>query len=192
MNASSVAYGEVAMKKDQVHTEVESMKRFSALLRRVESFICGVGTVLLFLIALWILLDTVSRTVVGRAVGGSLAATGPVVVIATYLGLSAVEALGGHIRITFFSDALGRRGTYAIDFLISLLGIAVFALISIESFHATARAWQQKWATFALVSVPIWPAYGSVALGSLLMMVRLAMRVVSDTLKLFEGGRRQF
>ena len=151
---------------------------FLAALEKAEGFFSAVGSLLLFVIAMWTLLDISTRTILGKAVGGSYETTGVVMVIIVFLGLAGVEAKDRHIKIPIIVDALPPKIGNSVNALVALVGIIVFLIIGKEIAGWAVRAWQQKWTTMGLIPVPLWPAYAAMVLGSFLMILRLLVRSI--------------
>jgi len=151
---------------------------FLAALEKAENFFSAVGTLLLFVIAIWILLDTSTRSILGKAVGGSYETAGLVMVVIVFLGLAGVEAKGRHIEIPIIMDALPPQIANSVNALIALVGVIFFLIIGKETGYWAVRAWQQDWTTMGLRPVPLWPAYAAMVLGSFLMILRLLVRSI--------------
>ena len=163
---------------------LERIRRgFLWALKSSENLCAALGSILVFGITIWIMVDISSRTFLGRAVGGSFETGGLVMVSIIFLALAAVQAQGKHIEIPLLVDKLPHRIQKIISLVTLFTGLAFFSFIVKVTFPVTIQAYQQDWSVFGVALIPKWPAYASITLGSFLLCLRYVVQLVTKAIR---------
>jgi TRAP-type C4-dicarboxylate transport system permease small subunit len=100
------------------------------------------------------------------------------------LGAGYTLQTGGHIRVNLLMARLGQRGMRVLDILCSLLGLAVMAVICWALFDVFWSSLQTDRRSYFVSATPLWVPQAVLVLGSVLLALQFAARVVKGVLGL--------
>lgn len=93
------------------------------------------------------------------------------------LAMPAVAQNEEHVRVDVFDGYLGRIGRFAADLLSRGVSVYLLALLTLRSWAKMMDAIEFGDAT-NMLSIPLWPFYGLLALGTVLYALVLALQLV--------------
>jgi len=93
------------------------------------------------------------------------------------LAMPAVAQNEEHVRVDVFDGYLGRIGRFAADLLSRGVSVYLLALLTLRSWAKMMDALEFGDAT-NMLSMPLWPFYGLLALGVVLYALVLALQLV--------------
>lgn len=154
----------------------------AAVSRRFEGAVSGlsiaanaVATVSIFLILLVVVADLVGRNLLSLPVPGALEVASALMAFVVMLGLAYAEQTKAHIRIELLAQRLSPAGLAALDILTYCLGALFSGLIMVETWPVAVRS-LLKWETLpGVLSLPIFPAYFMVPIGSALLLLQFVI-----------------
>jgi TRAP-type C4-dicarboxylate transport system permease small subunit len=94
-------------------------------------------------------------------------------IVAVYFGLSDTFRMGDHIRIDLFRERMSPRARAITGVVYSIPAALVFAVIAYGNYHAMADAYQNKEFLPGYIPWPVWLSHLPIALGALLLTIRL-------------------
>lgn len=147
-------------------------------LERLERALMAVATLAAILMAVSISMDAVGRYVFHRPMLANYEFTSYFCMVAiTFLGLPAVYAQGGQIRLTLLEASLERVPYDLSARLNSLLAFVAFALIAIYAGMDALEKIEMRETTFGAVQFPIYLSFACFPLGCAAISLRLLLEV---------------
>lgn len=104
-------------------------------------------------------------------------------VMLAFLGMPAIYAEGGHLRIDAFVPLLARVPGQIPERLNALFGVLVFGAASWVAGEVAIDKFVSRDATFGVISFPLYLSYCWVPLGFLLLTLRLLLHVACPPLR---------
>ncbi|MBI4307916.1 MAG: TRAP transporter small permease subunit [Chloroflexi bacterium] len=145
------------------------------LLRATSALAVGanaVATVSIFVILVVVMTDLAGRNMFNLPVPGALEVASALMALVVMLGLAYAEQTQAHIRIEILAQRLPPAGQAALDVLAYCLGILFSGLIMVETWSVAVRS-LVRWETLpGVLSLPIFPAYFMVPIGSALLLLQ--------------------
>ena len=150
-------------------------------------------------VACWLTLVMMAlllREVIGRYLLNS--PTGWVNELNQYL-LCALSMLGGaycissdsHIRVDIFWRNYGVRGQAAVELATFAFSLAFLGVICWYGVGESWEAFMENKRSMSVFALPLWPSLLAVALGTLLMLVQLTVRMIRNVLQLLTSTDQQ-
>lgn len=100
------------------------------------------------------------------------------------LGAGYALRSGGHIRVNLILTHLGQAGARALDFVCSLIGFVAMAVISWALFELFSGSLQSGSRSYFVTATPLWVPQAVVFLGSVLLTLQFAARMVRIAVRL--------
>lgn len=153
------------------------MRRLSNLIGQI---LYATGAIWTFALAFHVLID-----VVGRAFNVSIPGTVEVaresIICIVFLQVAYCVQTGGMLRVDFFVDRFGERGSRLLTMLGYLLGVLFFGILAIGAWEHAMRAWQfAETEGDGAFRMPTWPARFAIVLGSILSAVNYALLIAEE------------
>ena len=149
-----------------------------ALARLAEWMALAGGFIVVFLMVL-ITIDALGRKFL-QSVPGALEINEGLMVGCVFLPLMYVQMRREHGFVTVATQWLPRRVQAAIDALMALLGLGLFALLTWLTLEKAIEAFLIKEFRAGMFLVPIWPFRWLIPLGTGLMSLQLAVTVAQE------------
>jgi C4-dicarboxylate transporter, DctQ subunit len=137
---------------------------FSALER---SFL---GATILFT-SLLLLVNVILRYIFNHSIYWAEELVRYLMVWVIFLGSSQVAKLEGHITVDILYRAVPQKAKTFLDYLVNVVAILFCLVLAYYSYHMTMRVYSSQQISPAL-EIPMWLAYLSIPLGSVLMAIR--------------------
>lgn len=147
--------------------------------RRLQRAVC---LVLLALLIVTPTLQIVMRGVFNVPMAGAEELTRYFLIALTLLGAGYVTQQSGQIRMEEIQALLPARLRFALQLLIDLCGVAMFALVFVASLRSIANNLDNRTAT---LEMPFWLFMGPLTLG----MLWLAAETVAELVRTWRSGR---
>ncbi len=153
----------------------------SGLLAKLDAIVTKIEDGFSFVAALFILGLMVlgAINVVGRKLGMPVWGYNDIVVLCmvsfAFLSISAMQRVGGHIRMELLIRRFSGRSLWIFEFLSTLVAIFIMAILIYYSFTAFMRAWELGDSTMDR-ELPTWPSKIWVPISFSLLLVRLFLQ----------------
>jgi TRAP-type mannitol/chloroaromatic compound transport system permease small subunit len=152
----------------------------------------AVGMVLLGSLGMMVSMAICVADVIGTdffdwPVPGALELTESTMVLIVFGALAFTQEMRGHIRVEILHGFAGPRGQSFMDFATHLLALVFFALLAWQSFGELSYSWELKESTMGTVRFPLYPARCLLSIGSVLLIVQLALDVIDDLGRMLRG-----
>ena len=131
----------------------------------------------LFLLMLIGTADVTGRYVFNRPVTGTLEASEILMATAVLLGLAYVQVNKANVRVTIVYDLCSPRLQTIMDFVVSILALALFGLVMWQGIEAVKSSWQAH-RMIGIFGVPLFPFEALVPLGTLCLCLVLITQIV--------------
>jgi len=153
----------------------------SGLLARLDAIVTKIEDGFSFVAAMFILglmvLGTIN--VIGRKLGMPVWGYNDIVVLSmvsfAFLSISAMQRVGGHIRMELLIRRFSGRLLWLAEFLSTLIAICIVAILIYYSFTAFMRAWDLGDSTMDR-ELPTWPSKIWVPISFGLLLIRLFLQ----------------
>jgi len=157
---------------------------------KVEDWLNVAGVILIAVMGSVTVVAVIGRYVFRWALRGQVDITEILMAGIVFLGLAFTLRVGGHIRIEFFVGMLKGRFYHLSEFSTLLLSLFLFAVTFISSLRFTIDAWVVGDIT-GEVYLPTWPAKLCIAIGSLLICLRLVIMLIQHMSQAIAGIERK-
>ena len=141
-----------------------------------------VSVVLNFLTAIWIFGDVVGRFIFNQPIPGTTELVKTAILPIVFLGVTYTLRKDGHIRTTVLVRRLPKRVAALFTAIGSLLGMALFALMSYYGWEEAVKSWAVKEFEGIQLRVPTYPSRFVMVLGSALLVVQFGILLVQSIL----------
>ncbi|HEY9567099.1 MAG TPA: TRAP transporter small permease [Thalassobaculum sp.] len=131
--------------------------------------------------------DVVGTQVFGQPVPGAREITESTMVLIVFGALTYGQIRRSHIRVELLYMRLRPRAKAALDILADVCGLLFFGLLLWQGINEAQFSLQIGESTDGLIRFPLYPARITLALGTALFIVRLALDVVVDARHLIDG-----
>jgi len=147
----------------------------------VEDILSGVSKMSLFVMMILISLDTAGRYFFNSPFHGTLEVTEMYLMGAVvFLGMSYTLRNGGHISINLVARRFNRRVRVYLDFIFNTLSLLLFGIIAYRSAAVTFHAFINNEVTMGIVEWPVSLSWLLVALGTVLLTLRLLIMIIGN------------
>ncbi|MHB9150881.1 MAG: TRAP transporter small permease [Thermoleophilia bacterium] len=152
--------------------------------------VCLIGSVFGIIgMVLLIMSDLVARSLWDAPIAGAMEVTEDFLMIATvYLAMGMVYKQGGHIRITLLRTFIPRLVRNALDVLAALLVVILFGAIGWFGLTSALRAIRFGEFSNSVLAYPLFPVYLILALGCILLCVRIGITVLREPANVWGDG----
>jgi len=149
-----------------------------AAIRRLEQIGAAVSGCCVVTIMLVVSADALMRYLLHAPLPWAFDLVGSyLMVAAAYLAISETFRTGDHISITLIHSLLPRRVRAIVDAIISLLALAVYAVIAIGSWNNVVEALHNHEYLPGYIAWPVWISHAPIAVGSAILVLRLLHHV---------------
>src|SRR3546814_4180197 len=131
--------------------------------------------------------DVVGTQVFGQPVPGAREITESTMVLIVFGALTYGQIRHSHIPVELLYMRLRPRAKAALDILADVCGLLFFGLLLWQGINEAQFSLQIGESTDGLIRFPLYPARITLALGTALFIVRLALDVVVDAPHLIDG-----
>ena len=123
------------------------------------------------------LIDRTAALLTGQAIGLTIPSysdfTGFFLAAASFLALAYTLRVGGHIRVTLFTNMLGERTQKVLEIWSLALAAAMTIFVTFYSIALTHESFVYNDLSSGMVAVPIWIPQSSVSIGMFVLSVAL-------------------
>lgn len=149
-----------------------AMRLLEKIQRTVENVLLFLGGVIALALMLLIALDVTLRKL-GSPIPGAYELVTMLHVVVVFLGVAYVQRVKGHIFIEIATEKLPLKLRKALDFCGYAVGFIVCAVFARQTGKAAWESIMSQEYVAALVDIPVWPAKLILALGMLMLTLRL-------------------
>jgi len=150
------------------------MRQLLAIWDAIEVYLGGVLALAATAIVVY---ATMSRYLIAEQPSWTLEVIVYMIIWASFLMASHLMKEGGHVGADFLIANLGPRARRAIDFLVSIAGLAFVSLVFWLGVAHAYDAYDFGDVSATSVRFPMWIAYSAVPAGALLLAARLVQRL---------------
>ena len=143
-----------------------------------------ISVICIFLMALWVFADVVGRYLFNHPIPGTTELVKCAIIVIVFLGIAYALQQGRHIRTVLIISRLPFIAQTWCEIIASLVGIIIFTLLCIYSFHAGMTSWAVREFEGVLIKVPIYPTRFTVVIGSGLLVIQSIVDLVTKVLSL--------
>jgi TRAP-type mannitol/chloroaromatic compound transport system permease small subunit len=163
------------------------MQRLSALLSHLALGLLLLGAVGMIGSMLLGVADVVGTQFFDTPVPGALEVTESTMVLIVFGALAYAQIGRAHIRVELLYGITGPRAKSFMDFTTHLVAFAFFALLAWQGLGELRYSWDIREATMGTVRFPLYPARFLLLLGTVLLLVQLALDMIADLGRLRRG-----
>jgi len=139
--------------------KIDRLERFTKSLSNWFSWVAGAGLVVMISL---IVADIIGIKFFNWPIPGAIEMVGFLGVVVTAFAIAYTQVLRGHIQVEFFVMRLPKRLQASIIALVSLLGVALFALLAWRSYDF-ARVLQSTGEVSMTQRIPFYPFVDAIA-----------------------------
>lgn len=155
--------------------------RWSAkILRRLAIGLVLLGSLGMMLSMLICVADVVGTNFLDWPVPGTLEITESTMVLIVFGALAFTQEKRGHIRVEILHGLMSSRLKSLADLFTHLLALVFFVLLAWYSFGELAYSWEISESTMGTIRFPLYPARLLLSVGTVLLIVQLALDVIAD------------
>ena len=163
------------------------MLRLSALVQRMALWLLLLGALGMIISMLLGVADVVGTKFLGVPVPGTLEVTESTMVLIVFGALAYTQSRRGHIRVELLYNHVGPRAKSFMEATTHLLAFVYFALLAWQGFNEVLYSWEIREATMGAVRFPLYPARFLLFIGTLLLLVQLALDLLQDLGRMWRG-----
>ena len=146
---------------------------FDRILSYVEDKLLWVSLIVLLFMTFFITADATSRYIFGLPVPGGFEISEEYLLpTLSFMAMSAVFVMGGHVRVTMVVDKLSKSIMRPINFIQDILMLGFSLLVTYGAFLTTIKAFEKGELSNSMLAYPMAPAYGMVLLGFGILSLR--------------------
>ena len=131
--------------------------------------------------------DVTGTNFFGWPVDGTLEITESTMVLIVFGALAYTQEQRGHIRVELLHGFMSPRVKSFMDVVTHLLAFVFFALLGWQSVSELTYSWEMREATMGSIRFPLYPARLLLTIGTVLLVVQLALDVISDAGRMWSG-----
>ena len=167
------------------------MRVLSRLLEQLAFLVLLVGGFGMLLSMFLGTADVIGTQGFGQPVPGAREITESTMVLIVFGALAYGQIRRSHIRVELLYTRLPARGKAALYILADLCGLLFFGLLLWQAINEAQFSMQIGEATDGLIRFPLYPARIILAVGTGLLIARLALDVLVDTRHLIDGTQAE-
>ena len=164
-----------------------AMKRAFGVVSRTNRIVGLLGMWVLFLMALLVVADIISRELAGESLPGVTEIVYLGIVAVVFLSFAYTEEMGAHIKIEILPERLSPKGQTVIEVLTWILGAGLMGLLAWLAGLEAAESLRVREYIPSAVRVPIYPVKFAVCIGfgllGLQFVVQLAKKLIGETVQ---------
>ncbi|MFH0914372.1 MAG: TRAP transporter small permease [Chloroflexota bacterium] len=157
----------------------------------LERWLNYAGVAVLAGLMVMTVIQVASRYLFRRPMQGYIDYMEMMMVVLVALGIAYCQQQKGHVRMELFMDRVlkGGRSYNLVEFFHLLISLAGFGLIA---YYSSIWAWSAYTGSDVTQTVlfPTWPAKSALAVGSILLSIRLLLQMVQSTIRVLVGGKK--
>ena len=131
--------------------------------------------------------DVVGTQFLGAPVPGALELTESTMVLIVFGALAYAQMQRAHIRVEILYGYAGPRARAFMDAVTHGVALVYFALLAWQGYGEALYGWGIREATLGYIRFPLYPARWILVLGTVLLLLRLALDVISDLTRMWRG-----
>ena len=164
------------------------MRRFASSLQSVALVLLLMGAVGLVISTVLGFADVVGTKFFDYPVPGTLEITESTMVLVVFGALAYTQSKRGHIRVEILYNYGSPRTRAFLDALTHLIALIYFALLCWAGAEEAIYSWDISEATMGSVRFPLFPARALLVIGTVLLLVQLAIDIVDDLRRAMGNG----
>ena len=131
--------------------------------------------------------DVVGTQFLGTPVPGALEVTESTMVLIVFGALAYTQGRRNHIRVELLYGHMGPRAQSFMDATTHVVAFVFFTLLVWQGIGEAFYSWEIREATFGSIRFPLYPARFLLVLGTVLLVLQLALDVISDLGRMWRG-----
>lgn len=163
------------------------MQRLSTMLPHLAVGLLLLGAVGMIVSMFLGVADVVGTTFLGLPVPGTLEITESTMVLIVFGALAYAQERRGHIRVELLYNHVGPRAKSFMEAITHFLALVYFALLTWQGISELSYSWEIREATMGAIRFPLYPARFLLVVGTVLLVVQLALDVISDLGRMRRG-----
>lgn len=163
------------------------MRRLSAISAHLALGLLLLGAVGMIVSMFLGVADVVGTKFLDRPVPGTLEVTESTMVLIVFGALAYTQERRAHIRVEILYGFVGARAKSFMDAITHLVAFVFFALLAWQAMGELSYSWQIREATMGTVRFPLYPARFLLLVGTLLLLLQLALDVSADLGRTWRG-----
>ena len=163
------------------------MQRLGALLQQLALALVLLGAVGMMSSMLLGTADVVGTQFLGAPVPGALEITESTMVLIVFGALAYAQMQRAHIRVEVLYGFVGPRAKAFFDAVTHMVALVFFALLAWQGYGEALYSWEIREATMGTIRFPLYPARFLLVLGTVLLVLQLALDVISDLGRMWRG-----
>jgi len=149
-----------------------------------------IGASAIFVAMLAVSADTIARYGLNRPLAGTSLVVEYCMAAMVFPYLAYTHIKTGHIKVELFISRLPSRAQGVLSILTSLLGVAIFSLITWKTFDWAWQAWTIRQYSGGVPAWPLYPAKFFVPFGSFMLCLQLAVDIFRQLARLLSHSKR--
>ena len=158
-------------------------ERFKRVQHGIEKVGATTAAIIILIMALWTTTDVTLRFLFNSPLPETVLFCQFLMVGIVYFGVAYVQAYDGHVKMDILVKRLQPRTGLWFDFVIHILALVIFSLLTWEASLVAYRSWLYNDYASALLEIPFWPARTALTLGIGLFCLRFIFDIIDDILK---------
>ncbi len=131
--------------------------------------------------------DVVGTRFFGFPIPGTLEVTESTMVLIVFGALAYTQTRRAHIRVEILYGQTGPRAQSFMDAFTHLVALIYFGLLGWQGISELLYSWEIREATMGTIRFPLYPARFLLVVGTLLLLVQLAMDIAADLQRAWRG-----
>lgn len=169
------------------------MKIFQKIKNGYEKFLSyysTIGAIWIVVIMLVITADVAGRTFFHTSLQGTPEIVANSIVAIAFMQFAYCLAVEKHVRTTIVYDKLNVRGQVIFDLFSYCIGLAVFSILIIPSYHILMQSFLSgEYEGEGALRIPTWPTKSVIFLGYATLTTEYIFKIIDSILKLAKGER---
>ncbi|MFC1990893.1 TRAP transporter small permease [Chloroflexota bacterium] len=159
-----------------------SLEKSASWLDKTERGFSLMAGALVVILVVWTIADILWRFIFGGSVGGAIEASELMMIILSFVALSAVQAKRKHIQMTLVVDKLPLKAQIWLELMALVMIFVTFLVIAVGAPPKLIQAWQEKWIMGygVYTFVQQWPGFLFIVIASALLCVRVLFQFIED------------
>lgn len=170
-----------------------SLEKSPLWLDKTEWWLSLSAGALVVLLVVWTMADVLWRLIFGGSVGGAIEASELMMIILSFVALSAVQAKRKHIQMPLVVDRLPLKARIWLELMALVMIFVTFLVIAVGAFPKLIQSWQEDWVMGygVYTFVQQWPGFLFIVVASALLCVRVTYQFIEDIRHLSRLSRQE-
>lgn len=157
------------------------MKTITDVFEKIERFIFYLAQVSIVVMMVVMVAEAISRYLFNHAIPGAhILIENYLMVMITFLSLSYVMKLDGHIKLDFFLEYIPKKVEVVLNTIYMLLAAVIMFVIGYQATGVLIDNYVNNYTLTGVVTWPIWTQWIWIPLGSFIFTIRLLLIVVRN------------